>query len=235
MMSIKQNNMHDDFFHWLNTWIASLPSQSLNQLGDSKKIAIVSVDMVVGFCHKGSLASDEVKSIIPNVVDVFKKAKKTGIQHFLLVQDAHHHDATEFSAYPPHCVKGSDEAQTIPELQELPFAKQFTVIEKNSLSPAYETTFDIWIEMHPEVDTFIVLGDCTDLCIYSMAMHLRLFANALNKKRNIIVPANAVATYNMTIEQAQKIGALPHPANLIHPLFLYHMTLNGIEVLKEIQ
>lgn len=225
-----------EFFDWLTTWEQNLPVKSINELQrDPKKIAVICVDMVVGFCHKGPLASPEVKSIIPDVVSVFQKAHAAGVEHFLLVQDAHHKEAVEFSAYPPHCQKGSEEAETIPEIKQLPFAEKFTLIEKNSLSPAYNTEFDTYFKKHPEIDTFIIVGDCTDLCIYSMAMHLRLCANAANLQRNVVVPAKAVGTYDMSVATAKQLGAFPHPEKILHPLFLYHMALNAVEVYKEIK
>jgi nicotinamidase-related amidase len=227
--------MHDEFFHWLSAWERDLPTQLFEDLDNPKKIALVSVDMVVGFCHKGSLASNEVKNIIPSVVDLFKKSHEYGVDKFLLVQDAHDHEAKEFAAYPPHCIKGSDEAETIPEIKELSFSNLFTTIEKNSLSPMYEEAFDRWLIKHQTIDTFVIVGDCTDLCIYSMAMHLRLHANAKNHHRRIIVPANAIATYDLSIKNAQKIGVFPHPEALLNPLFLYHMALNAIEVVKYIE
>jgi hypothetical protein len=44
----------------------------------------------------------------------------------------------EFEAYPPHAIAGTREAETIPELLALPFAEQFTVIEKNALAPWHQ-------------------------------------------------------------------------------------------------
>jgi len=226
--------MGSDFLNWLDDFVKKLPEKTFEDLDEPKNVALISVDMVVGFCHKGSLASKEVKDIIPNVVSLFNKSHEYGVDKFVLLQDAHYHQATEFSAYPPHCVKGSDEAETIPELKALPFSKSFVKIEKNSLSPAYETKFDQWLLKNPNVDTFVIVGDCTDLCVYSMAMHLRLYANAKNIKRRIIVPANAVATYNLSVDDAKKLGAFPHDEKLLHPLFLYHMALNAIEIIKEL-
>jgi nicotinamidase-related amidase len=225
----------NDFFDWLTEWEQNLHTVTFTKLQKNpKKIAVICVDMVVGFCHKGSLASPEVKSIIPNVVNVFEDAHKFGVEKYLLVQDAHHHEATEFAAYPPHCVKGSDEAEAIPELKALLFAKEFTTIEKNSLSAAYLTKFDSILAKQPQIDTFIIVGDCTDLCVYNMAMHLRLSANAANKKVKVVVPANAVATYDLSVEKAKEIGAFPHPEKLLHPLFLYHMALNAVKIYKEV-
>ena len=72
-------------------------------------------------------------------------------------------------------------------------------------------------------------------------MHFRLSANAANLKRRIIVPASAVATYDMPVSTAKKIGALPsdseglpHDRELLHKIFLYHLSLNGVEIVSSL-
>jgi nicotinamidase-related amidase len=226
--------MQNDFLTWLDDWMTKLPDKHISDLGNPENIAVISVDMVNGFCHKGSLASKEVNSIIPPVVDVLKKAHDYGIKHFLLLQDAHSENAAEFDAYPNHCVKGSEESQTIPEIANLPFSNDLTIFEKNAWSPAYDTKFDEWTTAHPEVHTFIIIGDCTDICVYSIAMHLRMQSFAKDMKRKVIIPANAVATYDMPVSTATKLNAMPHDAELLHKVFLYHMALSAIEIVQEV-
>jgi hypothetical protein len=46
----------------------------------------------------------------------------------------------------------------------------------------------------------------------------------------VVVPADCVDTYDLPVAVAQSLGALPHAADLLHLIFLYHMALNGIEV-----
>ncbi len=65
-------------------------------------------------------------------------------------------------------------------------------------------------------------------------MELKVRANALDLPRRVIVPANAVNTYDLPVAAAEKIGALPHDGDLLHALFLYQMALNQIEVVREI-
>ena len=90
-------------------------------------------------------------------------------------------------------------------------------------------------DAHPELRTAIVVGDCTDLCTYSLAMHLRLRANALNVASfDVIVPANAVDTYDLPPDLARASGAFAHPGDFFHQVFLYHMALNGIHVVSEL-
>ena len=65
-------------------------------------------------------------------------------------------------------------------------------------------------------------------------MHLKLDANAHNRALRVIVPANAVQTYDLPINTAREIGVLPHDGDVLHLLFLYHMRLNGIEIVRAI-
>jgi hypothetical protein len=65
-------------------------------------------------------------------------------------------------------------------------------------------------------------------------MHLRLDANARQLNRKVIVPANCVDTYDRPVSAARAEGGLPHPGDLLHAVFLYHMALNGVEIAKSI-
>jgi nicotinamidase-related amidase len=164
-------------------------------------------------------------------VHLFQHAHDLGVHHFLLFQDTHDADAIEFSAYPPHCVRGTAESETIGELKDLPFSDRFVVFPKNSISSSIGTELDTWLEAHPEVTTFIVVGDCTDICVYLGALYLRTRANVLGLRDfRVIVPADCVQTYDMPVDTALELGALPHDGDLLHSIFLYHMALNGIEV-----
>jgi nicotinamidase-related amidase len=225
------------FLTWLAEWHAALPQPELETVvGDPARTAILSVDVINGFCHSGPLASPRVKGIIAPIVRLMTAAHAAGVRHFVVTQDTHDPEAVEFAAYPPHCVRGSDESETVPEFKALPFSNEFTVIPKNSIDSALGTGLDAWLDAHPEVTTFIVVGDCTDLCTHQLAMHLRLRANALQKRGvRVIVPEDCVDTFDVPIETAQTIGALPHDADLLHRIFLYNMAQNGVEVVKRIR
>jgi nicotinamidase-related amidase len=189
--------------------------------------------MIVGFCSEGPLASARVGSIVPALVDLAQRTYDLGVRDFVFTQDTHTPDAPEFSSWPPHCVRGTTESEMIPELKALPFADIFTVFEKNSLHPALGNDFNPWLEAHPELRTAIVVGNCTDLCVYTLAMHLRLHHNAHNVPDvRVIVPADAVDTYDLPVETAREVGATPHPGEFFHQVFLYHMALNGVEVVR---
>ncbi len=217
-------------------WFRRLEPMPLSEIvRDPTHTAILSTDLIVGFAYEGRLASPRVAALLPGAAALFRRAHDAGVRHFLLAQDTHSPNAPEFAAWGEHAVRGTVESAMCPELAALPFSNEFVVVEKNSLSSAHSTRLGEWQDSQPEVDTYIVIGDCTDLCVYTAAMHLRLQANAQNiLDRRVIVPANLVDTYDMPLDMAMKLGAMPHPGDFFHLVFLYHMALNGIEVVRGI-
>ncbi len=223
------------FLKWLDEWFAGLkPFDLKREVTDPACAAICSADIVNGFCYEGNLASPRVAAIVEPIAKLFREAYTLGVRNFVLVQDTHSEHASEFRTYPPHCVRGTPESETVAALRELPFSSEFVIVRKNSLHPAIGTDLNRWLDNHQDLDTFVVVGDCTDLCTYQLAMHLKLRTDSRDLERRVIVPANAVDTFDMPVATAAKVGALPHDGDLMHRLFLYHMALNGIQVVKQI-
>jgi len=220
------------FLNWLWDWQGQLPSISFAKaVPNPERTAVLSVDLIVGFAYEGILSSPRVAGIVHAAAQLFERAKAAGVTQFVLPQDCHSEDAPEFSSFGPHCACGSKEAEMVPELASLPFSDCFTVIHKNSISSSINTTLDAWLNAQQQkIDTFVVVGDCTDLCTYQLAMHLRLRANAHGYAQRVIVPADCVQTYDMPVDTATELGIMPHDGDLMHALFLYQMALNGIEV-----
>lgn len=219
---------------YIEGWYGQLRSIPFAQaVPEPNKAAVFSADMVDGFCKQGNLASERVRNLIGPVVDLFQLAHGNGIRDFVLLQDTHHPQTPEFEAWPVHCVRDTNESETVSEIAALPFSGLFTVIEKNSLHPGLNTRFDQWLEDHPALRTAIVAGDCTDLCVYQLAMHLRLRANAHNLHDfEVIVPENAVQTYDLPEDATREVLAPAHPGDFFHRVFLYHMALNGITIVR---
>ena len=228
------------FLAWLVEWYDSRPVLPLDELLAGAKdradgIAVLAVDVTVGFCSDGALSSPRVGKIVEPIARLFQRAHQAGVQHFLLPQDTHTQDAAEFGSFPPHCVGGTAESVTVPELRDLPFSSLYQVIEKNSIRSDIDTELDGWLDDHPEVTTFIVVGDVTDICVYQLALHLRARANARNLgDTRVIVPIDSVDTFDIPVAVAQQIGAMPHHGDLIHPIFLYSMAQNGVEIVAKV-
>ena len=236
MVSIMNQHETSEFLSFLDEWMSALPTRTIEDVViNPDKVVIISVDVIKGFCNVGPLSSPRVAGIVEPIVRLMKNAWDKDVRHFILSQDTHDPEAVEFSAWPPHCIRGTEEAETVNEIQNLPFFDQMLLLEKNSIASGLNNDLQQWVLDHPEVETYIVVGDCSDLCTYQLAMFLRLDANERQVKRLVVVPEDCVQTYDMSVETAKAIGAFPHPGDLLHAMFLYHMALNGIEVVKTIQ
>jgi nicotinamidase-related amidase len=122
----------------------------------------------------------------------------------------------------------------MPELKKLPFSDLFTIIEKDSVSVTIDTEVDDWLAAHPEVTTFLVVGDCTDFCTHQLAMHLRLRANALmHHDARVVVVMDGVDTFDIPVDVAEEAGIMPHHGDLLHLIFLFNMAQNGVEVVAK--
>lgn len=220
---------------FVSDWKATLKPARLDELVPDPSVAgIFSADMINGFAHFGPLASERVSGIIDPLVTLCHRAWDHGITHFTFFQDTHSEHAPEFAAYPPHALRGTDQSAMIPELMALPFSDRLTIFEKNSLHPALGNDFDdYWDEEFDDLRTAIVVGNCTDLCVYSLAMHLRLRANALNIHGfEVVVPVSSVQTFDIPVDPAQP--GVGHPGDFFHDVFLYHMASNGIRIVSDI-
>ncbi|HBF41102.1 MAG TPA: nicotinamidase [Anaerolineaceae bacterium] len=225
-----------EFDIYLKNRMDALPVlRGTDLFAEPERVALISVDLIKGFCDVGPLSSPRVRAVVAPATDLFSLAHQHGVTALALAQDTHEPDAKEFSAWPPHCVRGTVESETVDELKALPFFDQISIFEKNSINSAEFTGLEAWIAARPALDTFLVVGDCTDLCVYQLAMHLLTQANARQMQRRVIVPANCVDTYDLPTETAIQAGLTPHPADLMHALFLYHMALNGVEIVQSVQ
>lgn len=225
-----------EFINYLESWLADRPVLSLDEaIPEPDKTAIVSVDVINGFLYEGPLSSPRVATIDKPITDLMRTAWERGVRDILLVQDRHEEDTLEFSEYGPHAMEGSSESEAIDLIKNLPFYNELTTIYKDSIHPAMNTDFDDWVKTREQLDTFIAVGDVTDLCVYQLAIYLRLTANAYRIKRRVIVPENCVQTWHLSVADAENLPAMPHHGDLLHATFLYHMALNGVEIVREIR
>jgi nicotinamidase-related amidase len=226
----------NEFAGYLENWLKQLPVAKISDIvKQSHKAAVISVDIINGFCYTGALSSPRVADIVTPICNLFTALHTVGLKHFILTQDTHEPDAVEFADFPPHCIRGTSESETVDAFKALPFFSEFVIFPKNSINSALNSGLAAWIEAHPEVDTFIVVGDCTDLCVYQLAMFLRLDANARQLHRRVVVPEACVQTYDTPVATALENHLAPHPGDWMHAQFLNHMSLNGIEIVKNLE
>jgi nicotinamidase-related amidase len=223
------------FLAYVESWLQQIPTiQAKEIFAQPDTCVITAVDIINGFIRFGALASPRVEPIIKPVTRLMQTAWDSGVTKILHMTDRHEPDALEFKSYPPHCLRDTAESEPVDELKTLPFANHIQIIPKNTVASGLQTEFEDWVIVHPEVETFVVVGDVTDICVYQLAMYLQLDANARHLTRRVIIPENCVQTFDRPASAAQKEGGFAHDGDLLHAVFLYHMASNGIEVVKAI-
>jgi nicotinamidase-related amidase len=228
----------EQFLSFLDEWYQDLPIISFKSLlrdHSAEKTAVISVDVINGFCKSGNLFSPRTAAIVSPIAELFRSSRNNGIRDFVLIQDTHPKNSKEFAIYPPHCVEGTAESHTVKELIDLPGSDQFVIIPKKTIHPAVEPRFEEWLSNHSSLRQFLLVGDCTDICIYQTAIFLKSWYIQQNEECHIVVPANCVDTFDIPVEREKENDALPHPAEFLHVLFLYHLRTSGIHVVQQVK
>lgn len=187
----------------------------------SNETALIIVDMINGFAKQGNLMSPRIKDIIPRVVNTTKICENNGFS-IIAFLDAHTIDCIEFQNYPVHCLKGTFESQLIDELKVF---KSIHIIDKNSTNGYMEEKFIEWMKRNNNINNFIVIGNCTDICIMQFVLSLKSHFNKNNKKVNIFIPTDSVDTFDTDY----------HNGDLMNLIGLYNMKLNGIKIVSTIK
>ena len=162
------------------------------------------VDVLNGFCKHGKLASPRCDAAIPAIKQVIEERERAG-DELIFLADTHDPDDREFEVFPVHCVRGSPEAEVVPELQ--PFLRDATLIRKRRYSGFFETDLESRLQL-AEPGRVTVVGVCTDICVLHTVADLR------NRDYQVVVPASAVATFD----------APGHPGDEVQRWALAHLS-----------
>jgi nicotinamidase/pyrazinamidase len=148
-----------------------------------KRVTIV-VDMLRGFLEPGHplYCGDSARRIILTVVELLGRDREVPV---IYLADNHASDDPEFKIFPPHCLRGSDESELIPELAPFPGV----LVPKTRYSGFYGTDLD-GILGRAAPDLVTVVGVCTDICVMHTVADLR------NRDYPVEVPAGCVASFD---------------------------------------
>lgn len=198
--------------------IRGLPSLPVSSL--PANAVLVVVDMTQGFARQGALQSPRVAGVIPPIADLARAfaARQMPVLH---LTDAHPENAVEFMTYPPHCIAGTSEAEIVDELKAI---EGYLQIPKLSTNGYLEPAFQAFLTQHPEATTWVVTGDCTDICVLQFTTTLKAHFNRLNVPARVIVPVNAVETFDLPT----------HDGDLMHLVSFFTMMAGGVEVVGSI-
>jgi len=164
---------------------------------------IIVVDVLNGFCKAGNLASPRCRAAIPRIKDVVEERRKSG-DLLIFLADTHDSQDREFEVFPVHCVRGTEEAEVVEELQ--PYLLEGQLIRKRRYSGFFETDLEAVLSA-ASPQTVTVVGVCTDICVMHTVADLR------NRDYRVVVPAAAVETFD----------SAGHPADEVQRYALAHL------------
>jgi len=146
--------------------------------------AVLIIDMLRGFLEEPYplYCGPKARQIIPQVIARLKNLRE---RELIYICDHHDPDDLEFRIFPPHCIRGTEEAEIIPELKGFPG----TIIPKRRYSGFYDTNLeDVLKALAP--DRVVVMGVCTDICVMYTVADLR------NRDYQVEVPRDCVASFD---------------------------------------
>lgn len=149
---------------------------------------VIIVDMLRGFLEPEFplYCGDNARKIIPNVKELVEDTD----ERLIWVCDAHRDDDIEFNVFPKHCLRGSIEAQIIPEL----IGFDGNVVLKRSIDGFSGTTLQA-IVSSLKPTTVTVVGVCTDICVLYVVAGLRM------RGYPVTVPSNCVASFDQEMHE----------------------------------
>ncbi|MGX4265099.1 isochorismatase family cysteine hydrolase [Clostridioides difficile] len=201
----------------LKSNLDNLPIEKIENY-DLGKTALFIIDVNNGFARQGALYSPRVESLI-KPIEMFTKKISNKLNKVIAFTDSHTPKSIELLSYPVHCLENDVESELVDELKSI---ENLQILPKNSTNGFFaleNLDFD-------NIDNIIIVGDCTDICIYQFAITLKSYFNQHNIEKNIVVPMNLVDTYDIPNV---------HPAEILNLVFFNSMIQNGVNVLKEIR
>lgn len=154
---------------------------------------LVVIDMQEGFCTAGyplyiGPAAQKVIAFIKGKIDEYNGRG----DWVFFTRDEHLPDDPEFKMFPPHCIKGTIEAEIVDSLRTA--AKRSEFFPKRRFSGFYGTNLDEEIsKLRP--DQVEVVGVCTNICVMYTVEELR------NRDYEVVVCEEGVASFDLEAHQ----------------------------------
>lgn len=198
--------------------LSGLESVKINQL-DPKSTALVIIDVVNGFVREGNMKSERIEEIVPPIINMLEAFKENSMP-VIAFADTHDENSAELNSFPVHCLENTSESELIDEIRK---TGGYTLIRKNSVNGFFAPDFQKFLAENSDIKTFIVCGDCTDICVMNFCITLRTYFDQQNKPAEIIVPIDAVETYD---------NNSTHNGDLMNIVALEMMATAGIKIVN---
>jgi len=204
------------FFDVLDT-IAKIPELDIELLSE-KKTVLVLMNMTVGMIRENWNINKPFNGVVEPVIELLTLCKKREMP-VIAIADAHSENSTEFRYIPKHCIAHTQSAEIIDEIKEV---GGYEIIFKNSINAFHSDGFQKFLKENNDIINYIVCGVATDISIMNFCLTLKSYFDEQNRNVNIIVPYNAVETFDQRM----------HSNDIANVFAIQHMASQGIEFVK---
>ena len=161
----------------------------------NKTKVLYMIDMNNGFVNFGPMANPKYNELVPEQLKMLEKFKREG-QQINFILEGHDKDATEFKAYPTHCVKGTPEAEVIPEFKKYQLAPGVRTFYKNCINGMLNLSVQEQLRALRNLREIVIEGVCADLCVMDFARTNARFLDEINRQVKIFVVRKAIDTFD---------------------------------------
>lgn len=184
------------------------------------KRALIHIDAVEGFTRIGAFANPYMEALIPEWVRLTKEFLEAG-DLVIASRENHTDNSVEFKTFPPHCIRGTEESQLVSELR--PFEDKIKMFYKNSTCLGVLREYLNYLEKLKNLEEVVFTGGVTPICLIQAAIPTKCFFNEIDRDVRVIVPKNAVDTYD----------APNHNRDEWNEMSFRFMEQSGIEIVKK--
>lgn len=168
----------------------------------AEPLQVMVVDMLEGFTREGPLASPRVDALVPKQAEFLRHLPAGSLVVFLA--DEHDPDDFELRRFPPHCLRGTREAQIRQELVDAARDAQavIEIVRKHNFTGFLGTRLDEVVAGAPS-RSWVVIGCVTDCCIEANVAEL------VYRGCDVTVVRELVDTWDLSAEEARRHGLGP--------------------------
>ncbi|MEM3586516.1 MAG: isochorismatase family cysteine hydrolase [Candidatus Jordarchaeaceae archaeon] len=164
------------------------------------KPAVLVIDMLNDFILDGApLECSKGREIIKPISKLITLCRNKKIP-IIYVADSHDPNDKEFKIWPPHAVENTRGAEVIDELKPL---KGDIIVKKKTYDGFFKTNLDKVLK-GKKIDTLILTGVCTDICIMHTASSATLLGYIVKIPKECVA-ALTEEDHNFALKHLEKV------------------------------
>ena len=197
-------------YHRFVSYVSKMvPTNFMNRKGkklDEYTRALFIVDMNNGFVNFGPLANTKYQDLVDEQKRVIADFRKDN-EFVGFILDNHDVKAEEFKYYPPHCVKGTEEAEPIPEHKPEQNKKDTKTYYKNCTNGMLNRTLQDDLIRMKKLKYIAIMGVLLDVCDKRFALTAVDYLQEVNKDTQVVLIKNCCDTYDAPDHNREEVIA----------------------------